>query len=394
MLRLLRMALCRCAVVLGTLAILAALCAMTPLTEVTKNPQRGESQDSTQKNHEILNSPVPCKGPRLIVHVGPHKTGTTALQEFLMNNRGWLRKKWGVAVGYTGGPKNAAYSMAIPLHNHVANSSRLNFSALPATIREAFEFLESAVNSSEVVVLSSEAFSTFTNETWGLFRSQLVTKSCLSAVVLHRDAPRWIAAVWSQKNKRTSNPTALPSEFAKLGNRTPDAHGDSDPQMQLLNTLKESFPHVAAASYDYLSEVNCSVAAFLVCNVSLGLTGREWARCRDLANDRSTTRSNKSPPHAAIDVVRLARTFYQLKLAARRSPKECQPWPSLNVSSAQEQNAHPETTATARNPLAAELAREIPWKCERLDGLFRSETERWFATSGAEKPRSKSRLGA
>ena len=36
--------------------------------------------------------------------------------------------------------------------------------------------------------------------------------------------------------------------------------------MKLLNTLKENFPHVAAASYDYLSEVNCSVAAFLVCS--------------------------------------------------------------------------------------------------------------------------------
>ena len=47
-------------------------------------------------------------------------------------------------------------------------------------------------------------------------------------------------------------------------------------------------------------------------NVSLGLTGAEWASCRDLANDRSTRRSNKSPPHAAIDVVRLARIFYQL----------------------------------------------------------------------------------
>ncbi|CAE7243783.1 unnamed protein product, partial [Symbiodinium sp. CCMP2456] len=237
--------------------------------------------------------------------------------------------------------------MAIPLYKHAANISRLNFSALPDTVKEAFDFLESKVNSSEIVVLSSEEFSTFTSEAWRLFRSQLVTKSCLSAVVLHRDAPRWIAAGWSQKNKRTSNPTTLSSEFAKLGKQTTDAHGDSDPQLKLLNTLKDNFPHVAAASYDYLSEVNCSIAAFLVCNVSLGLTGPKWTHCRDLANNRSTARPNTSPPHAAIDVVRLARIFYQLKLAARKNPKDCRPWPSLDVSSAKKQRAHPEKATTA-----------------------------------------------
>ena len=62
------------------------------------------------------------------------------------------------------------------------------------------------------------------------------------------------------------NPATLSSELAKLGSQPTDAHGDSDPQLKLLNTLKDNFPHVAAASYDYLSEVNCSIAAFLVCS--------------------------------------------------------------------------------------------------------------------------------
>ena len=71
-----------------------------------------------------------------------------------------------MTVGYTGGSKSAAYRMAIPFYHHVTNFSRLNFSALPATIKEAFDFLESKVNSSEIVVLSSEEFSTFTSEPW------------------------------------------------------------------------------------------------------------------------------------------------------------------------------------------------------------------------------------
>ena len=62
------------------------------------------------------------------------------------------------------------------------------------------------------------------------------------------------------------NPTTLSSEFAKLGSQSKDAHRDADPQLKLLNALKDNFPHVAAASYDYLSEVNCSIAAFLVCS--------------------------------------------------------------------------------------------------------------------------------
>ena len=43
---------------------------------------------------------------------------------------------------------------------------------------------------------------------------------------------------------------------AIAGAATPDEHGDSDLQLQLLNTLTAQFPDsVDAASYDYLKEV-------------------------------------------------------------------------------------------------------------------------------------------
>ena len=42
-------------------------------------------------------------------------------------------------------------------------------------------------------------------------------------------------------------------QVARAGKRQGDAHGDTDPQLQLLNGLEDAFPEaVEAVSYDYL----------------------------------------------------------------------------------------------------------------------------------------------
>ena len=63
---------------------------------------------------------------------------------------------------------------------------------------------------------------------------------------------------------------------------------------------------------DYLEEVGSSLSAFFICNATLRLTGEPWRRCTESVPSPKTV--NKSPLHAAIDVVRLARTYYTARL--------------------------------------------------------------------------------
>ena len=103
--------------------------------------------------------------------------------------------------------------------------------------------------------------------------------------------------------------------FGKPAKRPkPDREGDSDVQLQQLSRLR-LLDRVIPVSYDYLKEVNCSGAAFLICNASLGLTGKKWSQCKSSVNLRSSKLWNKSPPHGAVDAVRLARDFYEIKQA-------------------------------------------------------------------------------
>ena len=141
-------------------------------------------------------------------------------------------------------------------------------------------------------------------------------------------------------------------------------------------------------SYDYLKEVNCSGAAFSICNASLGLVGKKWLQCKRSVDIRQTF-PNKSPPRAAIDVVRLARDFYEIKQAMQRNSSPCNPWPITEMSKFL--LYHPETVPISRNPAVVEAAKHIPVKCERLAGLFHHETGRWFSRTGARRPGSRSR---
>ena len=56
------------------------------------------------------------------------------------------------------------------------------------------------------MVVSSEAFGSpaFTNISWQCFKSLIGPGSCLSVVVVHRNAATWMASVWSASNKLLS----------------------------------------------------------------------------------------------------------------------------------------------------------------------------------------------
>ncbi|CAE7734444.1 unnamed protein product [Symbiodinium sp. CCMP2592] len=332
-------------------------------------------------------SPVPCKGPKLIVHVGPQKTGTTAIQEFLVENAGWLQEQWGVSLGWHGKGKAVQEYIVHPLV-YICNRKRavldergMSEKTAKQQLKQGLDVLQSKLNSSHVVVLSSEGFQKFNETSWQCLKSEIRADICQIAVIFRRNSATWYAARWSQGSKHASPPPSFSSHLA--------AHaGDSDAQLQQLNRLR-LFDRVIPVSYDYLKEVNCSGAAFLICNASLGLTGNKWYQCRNAVNGRGSKLWNKSPPHAAIDVVRLARDFYEIKQAMRKNASRCKPWP-VGFFNEDYFRRHP-YIMTSTNPAVIQVAKEIPVKCEKFDGLFRSETEKWFSWTGAKRPSSGSK---
>ena len=68
-----------------------------------------------------------------------------------------------------------------------------------------------------------------------------------------------------REEQEGSNPMSWASFLEDYaGGRIPDDHGDTDPHLQLLNVLRTVFlGAVDGVSYEYLREVNSSMAAWL-----------------------------------------------------------------------------------------------------------------------------------
>ena len=116
------MTFCRHAgLLLGALAVAISAAAFwkASLSETAGlgEPTRSESM-ADDGSFSAPPAPAPvvqsCQGPRLILHVGPGKTGTSALQDFLVKRATWLDEEWGIGVGFRQS-KAAAYDLAIPL---------------------------------------------------------------------------------------------------------------------------------------------------------------------------------------------------------------------------------------------------------------------------------------
>ncbi|CAE7734383.1 unnamed protein product [Symbiodinium sp. CCMP2592] len=334
-----------------------------------------------------------CQGPKLILHVGPKKTGTSALQDFLVQRATWLDEVWAIGVGFRE-VKVAAYDLAIPLwEENRIEKDKCEPKQNAEKLSESVQYIKSLLQRRSLVVVSSEAFGSpsFTNISWQCFKSLIEPGACLSVVVVHRSAATWMASVWSASNKLLSAPQSFESFMASYaGQRRTDAQGDSDPQLQVLNLLNQEFPgRVDAVSYDYLEEVNMSLAAFFICNATLRLAGEHWHRCQ-----KSVPRArvvNKSPLHAAVDVVRLARIYYSARQTALNKTSPCKPWPIVDLRRRGAPSNPDGVLIAYNNPAVADIAKQLPQKCEILDGLFESVTQKWFARTGAQRPRNGSK---
>ena len=91
--------------------------------------------------------------PRLFLHVGTHKTGTTAIQKFAANNRRPLERQ-GLMYPLYGGPRKANESHLALFHRLAGDKSPIRQAAVPAIIEA---WVDRARRSQLDVLLSAEA---------------------------------------------------------------------------------------------------------------------------------------------------------------------------------------------------------------------------------------------
>ena len=158
-----------------------------------------------------------CKFP-LVVHVGPHKTGTTSFQTFLWKHAQWLQKEHGIFVAANKSQKEAAY-IASTISKQYGGTYNPKY-ANSTRMAELFQVIDSMPRNSPVI-LSSEEFCRWKTAEWNFFKSQpAIQKRCLSMVVTHRRVRSFQASIWNQRNKKT-----MPEPFLITLLREESLHG-------------------------------------------------------------------------------------------------------------------------------------------------------------------------
>ena len=326
-------------------------------------------------------APTPRCPFKFVVHVGPHKTGTTSLQSFLVKEADWLMKEFQVFVAASGNGKDGAkipHTIFHQLGVVLASKHLVNTSFLADTLKRM-----NAVMGTAHVVLSAEGFSKMNKTEWNYFKTFFGDHAeCLSILVAHRRESDRLFSHWNQLNKDKSNPESFTQFALRVLQFDPSGHIKSS-QLELLDILTSIVGgrgRVYGVSYEFLRETNTSMAAFLICNVTLGLSdaqerqdadGKEdrgWTSCNAAVEQRSKTKQwlNVSPPMTAIDVVRLAHFLY---LGASTKPLCNTTFALKHVSAG-----------------VVRVADKMPVSCGTLNGAFKFARGEWFSRTQAQHP--------
>ena len=139
-----------------------------------------------------------------MVFMGHPRTGTSALQNFLVSHEAWLESKWGVSLGFQGSEHQKGAGL-IAVKILYSSCEALAGHKDPA-LRRAIRFAKSKLETSSRVILSHEAFSLYSRAKWECFWRLMGKDACSSAVVLHRDIPNLMASLYAEITKNMSNP--------------------------------------------------------------------------------------------------------------------------------------------------------------------------------------------
>ena len=353
-----------------------------------------------------LGMPSASAVPHLVVHAGPHKTGTTYIQERVWSCATRLQAAHGVLSLVPTQPTRHALTNKSQLqrinHNfpsvvrddvlHVkaailASPSR-NFygqfydvEAAEATWAQlrACERRESDRGTPCVALISSEVFAEWPGRVWEHFLRQL-SGWRVSVVLMHRAYPSLIrSSVAEQGDAYHGQPFAI-STFSELARTSSSA----DPQLGLLDRLDAAFRaacrvgannatgptecRVIGKSYDDLVARGIDLYDYVALGATLGLPDAALSpaahrlNCSGSSSDASHSaapRVNQSPGDAFISqaVVRLLIGLHRMR--------GCTTHPRFYANSAP---VH-DVVASA----------DFPTVCVDLGALFRQRVHRWFA---------------
>lgn len=253
---------------------------------------------------------------RLVVHVGPHKTASTYMQHFLVEERLWLSDNFNIHVAAGRSPKEGAIlgNTLLKRRDGPYQKSLVNESVATETVSD----IQKALDANGTVIVSAEVFEHATQEVLQDL-IDLVSAARTTFVHVHRDVvDRW-RSYWEQLEKSSSNPSTF---FEYL---TRPVVGDRFSSLPSAVELVDTLAAVEAANPR--GEVGVVVLemedqhAPLICQAALRLTGTALAACRTRVaaqlsrfdkdytppGRRKLKAENASPPPTAIDTVRLAR---------------------------------------------------------------------------------------
>ena len=259
--------------------------------------------DGSMESSSIASSRKKVKSRgHLVVHVGPHKTGTSTLQAFLSSEHEWIHSTFKVRVGARG--KKRGSNLATTLGGNKKNTS-YNETETRQTIDEIRLWLAAG----ETVMISSEGFDNMHN--YGALDAVANLSASTTFVHVHRAEVDWIRSCWEQGHKQSSNPGPFLAMLSNTPSFLPLGYTlvSNLKAVQDRQGLKGRVIDIIGVSMEGLSQNGTSTASFFICEATLRLEGAKRVACRNTIDARLSFYRNKniSPPPAAIDTVRLAR---------------------------------------------------------------------------------------
>ena len=226
-----------------------------------------------------------CISKSIILHVGPHKTGTTSAQNDLGLGEKWLRKAGVVQVASQKGGAYFANTLG-HLTGQRSNEAWVSMEHFNRTLK--------TIRGSERVILSAEHLSRMNNEGWSMLE-RLLPGWNFTFVVVHRRPTAHMVSWFAQTQK---NKDRIPPLLSLFSNRLQP--------LAILDSLDAvTAGNVIGVSYDTLKEENVTLASFLVCNVTL--TNMDFAGCyKKWTNTVSNPNyANRSPSLKAMQIMKL-----------------------------------------------------------------------------------------
>lgn len=232
-------------------------------------------------------------GGHLVIHVGLHKTSTTSTQAFLTSHSKALDSDYGIKVAASETAKSGAR-----IANTLAEKHGMYYS--PKYLEDSVKKIRAWLSNNLTVLLSSESFDRMSYPVFEDFLSRVGADNS-TAVVSLREPTSWLRSYWhlsmSHHNYQSFQAWLLEERPENL----------ASPYTTVQNA-RRAFDRVDVVSFDYLRYLGNTVASYLVCNVSLGLSGHEdWRRCVERI-DEKVPHSNPSSQPIFNDLVRYANT--------------------------------------------------------------------------------------